>query len=595
MIPSELPGAAHDRNSPPAPARKARRRPSSRPRSPACKSALIGIAVFSGMSNILMLTGAFFMLEVYDRVLPSRSIPTLVALTVLAITLFLAMGVLDFIRGRILVRIGASLDEQLSGRVYDTLIRIPLKTGSRSDGLQPLRDLDNIRSFLSGMGPIAFCDLPWIPLYLIICFIFHPLIGLTALLGAIVLAVITLLTEFRTRKPVQRAAHLGHLRNGIAELSQRNAEALTAMGMAGRVSARWGDANRKYMETQREASDVAGGLGSISKIFRMVLQSAVLAVGAWLVIIGQATAGIIIAGSILSARALAPVDLAIANWKSFAAARQSWKRLTRLLAFFPERAEPMALEAPQNSIAVEGVSAMPPGDQKIVVQDIQFTLQAGSGLGIIGPSGSGKSCLARLLVGVWQPVRGKIRLDGAALDQWTPETLGPHIGYLPQDVELLSGNIAQNIARFEDDAKAEDVLAAAKSAGVHDLIVKMRDGYDTQVGEQGAALSAGQAQRIALARALYREPFLVVLDEPNSNLDAEGDEALSRAILGIRERAGIAIVIAHRPSAIAGVDFVLVMNAGRQQAFGPKDEVLNKVLQRPSLPRPLKIVPEAGS
>ncbi len=560
-----------------------------------CRNALIGIAVFSGMSNILMLTGAFYMMEVYDRVLPSRSVPTLVALTVLAITLFLAMGVLDFIRGRILVRIGASLDEQLSGRVYDTLIRIPLKTGSRSDGLQPLRDLDNIRSFLSGTGPIAFFDLPWIPLYLIICFMFHPLIGFAAMLGAVALAVITLLTEIRTRKPMQRVAHLGHVRNGVAELSQRNAEALTAMGMAGRVAARWGEANRKYMETQREASDVAGGLGAVSKIFRMVLQSAVLAVGAWLVINNQATAGIIIAGSILSARALAPVDQAIANWKSFAAARQSWRRLTRLLAFFPERDEPLALEAPQSSIAVEGVSAVPPGDQRVVVQDIQFTLQAGAGLGIIGPSGSGKSCLARLLVGVWQPARGKIRLDGAALDQWTAETLGPHIGYLPQDVELLSGNIAQNISRFEDDATPEDVLAAAKAAGVHDLIVKMRDGYDTQVGEQGAALSAGQAQRIALARALYRDPFLVVLDEPNSNLDAEGDEALSRAILGVRERGGIAIVIAHRPSAIAGVDYVLVMNAGRQQAFGPKDEVLNKVLQRPSLPRPLKVVPDTGS
>jgi ATP-binding cassette, subfamily C, type I secretion system permease/ATPase len=560
----------------------------------ACKSALIGIAVFSGMSNILMLTGSFFMLEVYDRVLPSRSVPTLVALTVLAFTLFIAMGVLDFIRGRILVRVGASLDEQLSGRVYDALIRIPLKAGSRNDGLQPLRDLDNIRSFLSGMGPIAFCDLPWIPLYLIICFIFHPLLGLAATFGALVLATLTLFTEFRTRKPVQKAAHLGHMRNGIAELSQRNAEALTAMGMASRISARWADANHKYMSVQREASDVAGGLGSISKIFRMILQSGVLAVGAWLVINQQATGGIIIAGSILSARALAPVDLAIANWKSFAAARQSWRRLTRLLHAFPVRPAVMQLEAPKASIAVESVSTMPPGDQRIVVQDVQFTLQAGAGLGIIGPSGSGKSCLARLLVGVWTPVRGKIRLDGAALDQWTPETLGVHIGYLPQDVELLSGNIAQNIARFEDDADPADVLAAAKAAGVHELIVKMTDGYDTQVGEQGTALSAGQAQRIALARALYRDPFLVVLDEPNSNLDAEGDEALSRAILGVRERGGIAIVIAHRPSAIAGVDHVLVMNSGRQQAFGPKDEVLSKVLQRPSLPRPLKVVPETG-
>ncbi len=494
----------------------------------ACKSALIGIAVFSGMSNILMLTGAFFMLEVYDRVLPSRSVPTLVALTVIAVVLFIAMGVLDFIRGRILVRIGASLDEPLSGRVYDALIRIPLKTGNRNDGLQPLRDLDNIRSFLSGMGPIAFFDLPWMPLYLLICFIFHPLHRADRALGAIVLAVLTLLTEYRTRKPVQKAAHAGHMRNSIAELSQRNAEALTAMGMVGRISARWAEANKRYMAIQREASDVAGGLGSIAKIFRMMLQSGVLAVGAWLVINEQATGGIIIAGSILSARALAPVDLAIANWKSFAAARQSWRRLTRLLAFFPARAAPMALEAPQNSIAVEGVSAAPPGDQKIVVQDISSRCKPAAGLGIIGPSASGKSSLARLLVGVWKPIRGKIRLDGAALDQWTPEALGKHIGYLPQDVELLAGTIAQNIARFEDDAdRRQIVLAAAKAAGVHDLIVKLPDGYDTQVGEQGSALSAGQAQRIALARALYRDPFLVVLDEPNSNLDAEGDEALA--------------------------------------------------------------------
>jgi len=547
------------------------------------------------MSNILMLTGAFFMLEVYDRVLPSRSVPTLFGLTVIAVALFAAMGVLDFIRGRILVRIGASLDERLSGRVYDTLIRLPLRAGKVADGLQPLRDLDNIRSFLSGMGPIAFCDLPWLPLYLIICFIFHPLIGFAALFGAIVLAVITLITELRTRKPVQRAAHLAHSRNGIAELSQRNAEALSAMGMAGRIAARWDDANRRYMDTQREASDVAGGLGSVSRVFRMMLQSGVLAIGAWLVINQQATAGIIIAGSILSARALAPVDLAIANWKSFAAARMSWRRLSRLLSVFPEPAAVMPLDPPKKSLAVESLSAMPPGVQKFVVQDVHFSLEAGSGLGVIGPSGSGKSCLARLLVGVWPPARGTIRLDGATLEQWTPETLGPHIGYLPQDVELLSGNIAQNIARFEAEARAEDVLAAARAAGVHELIVKMPEGYETQVGDQGNALSAGQAQRIALARALYREPFLVVLDEPNSNLDAEGDEALTRAIASVRERGGIVIVIAHRPSAIAGVDYVLVMNQGRQQIFGPKDDILSKVLQRPPLPRPLKIVPEAGS
>ncbi len=560
----------------------------------ACRHAFISIAVFSGMSNILMLTGAMFMLEIYDRVLPSRSVPTLVGLSVLAAALFLSMGVLDLIRGRILVRVGASLDEQLSGRVYETLIHLPLRAGNHSDGLQPLRDLDSLRSFLSGMGPIALCDLPWLPLYLAVCFAFHFWIGMTALVGAIVLIILTVVTEYLTRAPMRDATRFGHARNGLAEASQRNAEALAAMGMTGRIAARWNEANRHYMESQRAASDVAGGLGAVSKVLRMILQSGVLAVGAYLVIYQQATAGIIIAGSILSARALAPVDLAIANWKGFIAARQSWARLTRLLTAFPASAPVLALEAPSQSLAVEAVSTTPPGQQKLVVQDVNFALQAGSGLGVIGPSASGKSSLARLLVGVWAPVRGKVRLDGAALDQWNAEALGAHIGYLPQDVELLAGSVAENIARFEPDAPSEAIVAAAKAAGVHDLIVKLPEGYETQVGDQGTALSAGQAQRIALARALYRDPFLVVLDEPNSNLDAEGDEALGRAIFGVRERNGIVIVIAHRPNAISGVDFVLVMNAGRQQAFGPKDEVLSKVLQRPSLPTPLKIVQDGG-
>jgi ATP-binding cassette subfamily C protein len=424
---------------------------------------------------------------------------------------------------------------------------------------------------------------------------FHFYIGLAALVGAIILGVLTYLTEVMTREPTKEATGFATTRNALAEASRRNAEALTAMGMTSRIAAAWDEANRKYRTSQQRASDVAGGFGSMSKVLRMMLQSGVLAVGAWLVIFQEASAGIIIAGSILSARALAPVDLAIANWRGFVAARQSWQRLTELLALLPSQMAPMALRPPCKSLVVESAAVVPPGSEKVVVQDVSLSLQSGNGVGIIGPSGSGKSSLARVLVGVWRPVRGRIRLDGAALDQWSPESLGPHIGYLPQDVELLAGTVAQNIARYASEPDPKAIIAAANAAGVHDLIVGLPEGYDTQVGEGGAALSAGQAQRIALARALYGDPFLVVLDEPNSNLDAEGDEALSRAIMGVRARGGIVVVIAHRPSAIASVDLVLVLNQGRPQVFGPKDEVLSRIVQRDAAPRPLKVVPDVAT
>ena len=560
----------------------------------ACRNALIGVAAFSAVSNILMLTGSVFMLEVYDRVLPSKSVPTLIGLCVIAAFLFAMLGIIDLIRSRIMVRIGASLDESLSGRVYETLIRLPLRAGNRSDGLQPLRDLDNVRSFLSGSGPIAFFDLPWLPVYLAICFIFfHFWIGFAALIGAIILVTLTILTERWTKQPTHDSTRHALMRNGLAEISIRNVEAITAMGMVSRIANGWAEANRRYMASHGRASDVAGGLGAIAKSFRMLVQSGVLAVGAWLVINQQASAGIIIAGSILSARALAPVDLAIANWKGFQAARQGWARLNRLLSLFPAQNDMMALQAPTTSLSVENIAAAPPGTQKIVLQEIGFTIPAGSGLGIIGPSASGKSSLARLLVGLWQPVRGNVRLDGAALDQWMPEALGRHIGYLPQNVELLTGSVAQNIARFEPNAEPEAIIKAAKTAGVHDLIVRLPEGYESQVGEQGSALSSGQAQRIALARALYGDPFLVVLDEPNSNLDFEGDEALARAIMSVRKRGGIAIIVAHRPSALEAVDLILVMSNGRMQhPVGPKEMVLPKVLQRPPQSQPLKVVPE---
>jgi ATP-binding cassette, subfamily C, bacterial PrsD len=562
----------------------------------ACRGAFIGVGVMSCIINLLYLTGSIFMLEVYDRVLPSRSVPTLVGLIILAAGLYMAQGALDLIRGRILSRVGTSLDEALNARVFDTIVRLPLTASGRNEGLQPLRDLDNIRAFLGSMGPSAFFDLPWLPLYLAICFAFHVLIGLTALVGAIILVTLTLITEYTSREPAREAMGLAARRNDLAAASRRNAEVLVSMGMAGRLAKRWGDTNAKYLAGNQNASDITGGLGAIAKVMRMMLQSAVLGVGAYLVIHQQATAGIIIAGSILSARALAPVDLAIAHWKSFVAARQSWQRLTHLLGQMPVKPTPTLLQDPSSRLSVEGVGIAAPGDQKAIIQEVTFTLTAGSGLGVIGPSGSGKSSLARALVGVWQPFRGKVRLDGAALDQWSSDVIGNHIGYLPQDVELFAGSVAQNICRFDPEAKPETVLAAAKEAGVHEMIIKMRDGYNTQVGENGAALSAGQAQRVALARALYGEPFLIVLDEPNSNLDTEGDEALTRAVRAARERGAIVVVVAHRPIGIEGVDQILVLKEGRMQAFGPKETVLAQVLQpRVASPAPIKIVSDAGA
>jgi ATP-binding cassette subfamily C protein len=564
------------------------------------RSAFIGIGLITATINVLYLTGSFYMLEVYDRVIPSRSVPTLVGLSILALAMYAFQGVLDILRGRVLIRIGSGLDSSLASRVHEAVARLPLRARQTGDGLQPLRDLDQVRGFLSGMGPAAFFDLPWIPLYLAICFLFHAWIGIAALVGALLLVSLTLITEFKTKGPARETVALGQKRNALAEANRRNAEVLQAMGMRGRMGAIWGEANDRYMTSQQRTSDVAGGLGAVSKVVRMALQSAVLGIGAYLVIHQQVTAGAIIASSILTARALAPVELAIANWKGFVTARQSWRRLSDLLAALPSEDDRTRLPAPVRSLTAEAVSATPPGAQKLVVADVTFSLEAGQGLGIIGPSASGKSSLARSIVGVWPPVRGKVRLDGAALDQWPTDELGRHIGYLPQDVELFAGSVAENISRFDPDADSASVISAAKSAGVHELILRLPEGYETQIGEGGAMLSAGQRQRVALARALYGDPFLVVLDEPNSNLDGEGEQALTEAILGVRRRGGVAIVVAHRPSALAGVDKMMVLADGRVQGFGPKDEILGKLLRQQQKPAaadaagttPLRVVGE---
>ena len=548
----------------------------------ACRSAFLGVGLLSCVINVLYLTGSFFMLEVYDRIIPSRSIPSLVALATLAGFLFAFQGLLDVVRGRVLNRIGAALDERVNGSVFEAVVRLPLLTGSKGESLQPLRELDQVRGFMSGLGPAALFDLPWMPFYLGICFLFHPMIGWTAAGGGLILILLTALTEFLTRGPSQSASKLGSQRQVLAEAGRRNAEVLGAMGMAGRITSIWMQKNAQYMASQRQAADVVGGIGSITKIIRMVLQSAVLGVGAYLVIQQEVTAGIIIASSILTSRALAPVELAVANWRGFVGARHGWRRLTELFAAMPRDMQRTALPDPRASLSVESVTGAAPGGQKLIVQDVSFALKSGDGLGIIGPSASGKSSLVRILVGVWKPIRGKVRLDGAALEQWNKETLGAHIGYLPQSVELFAGSIAQNISRFEPDPPAEKIIEAASSAGVHELILRLPEGYETEIGESGSVLSAGQRQRIALARALYGNPFLVVLDEPNSNLDTDGETALTQALLNVRRRGGIVVVVAHRPSALAGLDTLLVVTEGRVQSFGPKEEVL-KAVTRPAL------------
>ena len=541
-----------------------------------CRGAFLGVGLLSAAVNLLMLTGSIFMLEVYDRVLPSRSVPTLVGLVAVAGLLYLFLGLFDLIRNRILARVGDAFDAALSARIHDIVLVRPLRRGADGDALQPLRDVDQVRSYLAGSGPAALFDLPWLPFYLAICFAFHFWIGVTAAAGAALLMALTIATEFGTRRHV--AAAVGHAtaRQALAEGGRRNAEAVRAMGMAPRLTARWTDANRRYLASQRRAADVAAGLGAGSRVARMMLQSGVLAVGAYLVIGQEASAGLIIASSILVARAVAPVEQLIATWKGFVAARQSLGRLRALCAQHPPEPERMPLPPPAAGLVASGLCVVPPGARRVVVQDVELRLAAGSAVGIIGPSASGKSSLARALVGVWAPARGTIRLDGLDLAHWPAERLGRHVGYLPQDVELFAGSVAENIARFDPEARAEQIIAAARAADVHELIATLPDGYDTQIGDGGAVLSAGQRQRLGLARALFGDPFLVVLDEPNSNLDAEGDAALTKAILGIRLRQGIAVVVAHRPSALAGVDLVLAMKHGRVAAFGPRDEVLRQ-------------------
>ncbi len=563
-----------------------------------CRRAFWSVALVSAVVNLLMLAGPLYMLQIYDRVLSSRSLPTLVALSVFLVGAYAFQGVLDLIRTRIVVRSATLLDHHLGGVVHDAVARLSVRTRNPGEANQPVRDLDQIRSFLTGSGPIAIADLPWMPVFLLICFVIQPWLGLVAFAGAILLFAITLMTERASREPVRDLGRDGAARAAMVEATRRNGETVAAMGMAPALTGRWVKANQHYLAAVQKASDVASSHGSVSRVFRLVLQSAILGVGAWLVVLGELMPGAMIAASVMMGRALAPLETAIANWRGFINARDSIGRLSATLSAAGPAAPPTALPRPSKSLAVEQLTVLAPGGDKPLVSSIHFDLKAGEALGVIGPSGSGKTSLIRALVGVWPAARGRIRLDGAALDQWDRDALGAHVGYMAQSMELFDGTVAENIARMTASADSAAVIRAAEAAGVHDMILRLPKGYDTPIGDGGALLSAGQRQRIALARAFYGEPFLIVLDEPNSNLDNDGEVALEAAVRAAKVRGAIIVVVAHRPAALAACDKVLVVANGVQQAFGAKEEVLRTVT-RPAPPAPaaatLRVVAEAGS
>jgi PrtD family type I secretion system ABC transporter len=545
------------------------------------RGAILAVSVIAGIINLLALTGSLYMLQIYDRVLSSHSVPTLVSLSVLMFVLYAFYGVLDLLRNQASGRAAVLFDRRVAGPVQAVVVNLPLKGASRSAAQQPMRDVDTIRAFFANGGPVAFLDLPWMPLYLAFVFMLHPLLGLMCFCGMLLLVLLTFLTERLSRNEVQASARADAARKAIADANARNAETLQAMGFVHRAVDRFEKVNQSYLALQTKANDVTSKLTAVSKFLRLTLQSAILGLGAYLTLRGELTGGAIIAASITTSRALAPVEQVIAHWRNFLAARQSYDRLSKTLERFPTVQRPLALPAPVVRLALENATVCVPGTQRAVLFDVSLELRSGQALALIGPSAAGKSSLARAITGVWPLARGSIRLDGAELSGWSPDELGQHIGYLPQDVTLFEGTVAENICRLEDEKDSHAIIAAARAAGVHDMILHLPNGYETNVGPDGSALSAGQRQRVALARALFRDPFLVVLDEPNSNLDAEGESALSAAIQGVRDRGGIVLVIAHRPSALNMVDHVAMINAGQLSAFGPKDEVLKKVLLHP--------------
>lgn len=530
--------------------------------------ALSGVGLFSGIISLLMLTGSIYMIQVYDRVLSSRSIPTLIGITLIVLAAFLLQGFLDAIRARMLARAGAQFDAGLSPAVFDMMRKLPLK-GARSDqAMQGVRDLDSVRSFLGSMGPTAFFDMPFMPIFYIACFLLHPWLGVLATIGGLTIIALTLWTERLTKQGTMAMTRVGGERMLLADASRRNAEVLQAMGMGDVFKERWRTINDSFVATQLQVSDSSNSIGAAAKIFRMAFQSAVLGLGAYLVIQQQMSGGAMIAASILTSRALAPIESAVAHWKGFVAARQAFARLNDLLAHHAAEQAKTELPAPQRAMLAEDLAVGVPGRQTPLIMGANLALKAGDGLLIMGASGSGKSTLIRSLAGVWPVLRGSVRLDGAALEQWNAAQLGRYVGYMPQDVELFEGTIAENIARFTPGVSDEEIVAAAQAAGAHQMILKFAEGYSTRIGEAGMTLSGGQRQRVGLARALFREPFLLMLDEPNSNLDTDGEAALVQAVTAVRERGGIVIIVSHKNSLLGAVNYVGRVHESRLQIIG---------------------------
>ncbi len=537
--------------------------------------AWITVLIFSFFINLLLFVSPLYMLQIYDRVLSSRSIETLIALTVLAGVLILVYALMEMLRSRVFVRLGEEFDEALAAPVFDAVHKASVAQPGGAH-VQCLRDADSVREFLTGSSLIAFCDAPWFPVFVVGSFILHPWFGYIALAGSIITLALTVLNEKLTKTKLMAATRAGNAAVQSAQAMMRNTEVIQAMGMLGALRRLWGTSHADMLTLQAQASDQSGLVVAGTKFFRVFLQTVILGTGAYLAIHRETSPGTMIAASILIGRAMQPIELVVGNWKNFVNVRGSYARLRAMFQLVGSVPGRMALPKPRGLIHVQDLYASPPGQKNIVLQAISFALQPGELLGVVGPSAAGKSSLARVLMGVWPVLRGAVRLDGNDLSHWNPQELGKHVGYLPQDVELFSGTIAENIARFQD-VDADEVLRAAKLAGCHEIIQLMAEGYNTPIGEGGQALSGGQRQRIGLARALYGSPSFVVLDEPNANLDSAGEEALLEALKALRASGITVIIITHKLNVLAGVDKILILTNGQVQAFGKRDEVLGRL------------------